>query len=300
MINVKNASRVLIPSRVVSSTRIKPDEIKIAWVTDAHVSTLRQDRGTAESYAKFVDWVNTQLYITAVIDTGDAIHDYVTDPDAFTAWKTEFDRINGRSDWDTKNTVKLFAPGNHDLSPTVEGITVGYQLLIEALGYNSREVLGGSKFNYSVGIGEGDAKARIITIDSYTQTNGTHDVDNIYFPDATLNWIESELLNCEEEVIILAIHYAPHQLDSPTFFPETEANKLKQVVDTAVTSRPNLKVCTIGGHVHNATDGLVTYNNLGDNLVGYRIPTYWANEKFTVIKIDKDKNITFTMIDVSN
>ncbi len=263
----------------------EPATLNILAITDTHLQAGADDQdppsggiGPLNNY--YATPANLRHMLDIVNDTADGhllVHlgDICEPPD----------------DWDyflhIWNQVQIpteIAIGNHDF----DGST--YEELSAILSYDGRPELGGSVFNKSFAIGEEPLKARVIIIDTnYDQHNQhTNPVVGRY-SDAGLQWIAHELEMATEPVILFFSHHAPHHYNHPApspLFNTASAMAFKGIVETAMETRPELRMHYFHGHWHGA--GLEVLHTLGPGIPAYRVPATVHTERGYLARIRVD------------
>lgn len=242
------------------------DFVTIYILTDTHLrygvdgNPLAPGAGTAAGRAyyasqskvrNFIDIVkfDNPDYVTHLGDVCDGVGDYVF----------------FQNQWAQLDIPKSITIGNHDLDHT-------YDELIDLFGYTGREEVAGSVFNESVRIEKGSMKVRYIILDTNFDSSNIHiNTTQGRLNDQGLLYLQTELQSCTEQFCVIASHMLPHYIAYNSYFNSDSAAAIKVVVDNALLVNPNLKkVIWLAGHAH--TPSIVTYNNLGAGLLGYRLP----------------------------
>lgn len=246
---------------MVLKTRFKRDinsskrkqALKINWITDTHFYSRTDGDPESEDglgaiytvnhgewhlyagsakFKQFVDLTN-QSDCDFVVHTGDMVQD--SDDET---WNIFIDN------WDNITKEKEFTIGNHDL---MHGNS--YNDVVSKVGYGDRGIIAGSVFNRSFSISNGVFDVRVIMADSNINNDGEHQGSGSgWFQQDLLDWIDSELKNCEENIVLIFTHHAPH-LHSVNKFDEGQAYQYESIVMDAINNR-GLTVHTFFGHHH--------------------------------------------------
>ncbi len=173
------------------------------------------------------------------------------------------------TEWNKVVALKGLTPGNHDLDDYGEDIN----RLVTLLGYHNEQELGGSKFNKSFAVNK---DLRIVILDS------TYDSDNRHTPSSRskvstkgIGFLEKQLKYCTQKHIVVFSHNIPHYNSYPTesnpYYIKQGSLDAQNAIDRSRTFNPNLQsINWFGGHAH--TPSIVSYDSLGPNSIGYRLP----------------------------
>ena len=271
--------------------------IKIYFTTDMHMreSTDRKpddpnakagDRYYYASMTKFKQMIENAN--NNPLDAFFICGDIFEDSKDFEWFNAEYDKIDN-------SMIKALTIGNHDSAGGVSA----YNSLVTGFGYQGNEEIAGSKFNYVVSLSNDYASVKCIFVDTNFDNNGVHNgVLSGVFTNSEMQWVESEIANSTEDVILLVSHSIPH-LYSITesgipYFNVENANAIQNMVE----SYPRKKIYAVGGHHH--VDNVVEYNNLGNMFKGYVIPSLsrYESSNYVVMNILPNKTITFDTYNV--
>lgn len=218
---------------------------------------------------KFVNHNNTEKgRADCILCLGDIINgdgDLGYD-DSFNMFMTEWNKLDA-------TIPKAITAGNHDYSTTIPemvGSLTKHEYVAEKLGYGSRPMNQGSKFNETF-VAEGNGiEIRFINFDTNKTAADTWSISGGYMSVEQLNFIETTIENSEQEIIVLFTHrFRP-------LMPEEECLKVEQIVADAMAARPELKVSLFFGHEH-PYKALQKYPVIGE-MRQYNIPAIVDNE----------------------
>lgn len=111
---------------------------------------------------------------------------------------------------------------------------------------------------------------RLIILDTNIHDTGLHEAASMgYLQPATLAWVQTELANSPEDVILIASHHGPHSYGLR--FRQADALALQNLVDAEVAARPSRKIRGIFGHWH-VHQVVQKFDTLGGNFPGLLAP----------------------------
>lgn len=268
--------------------------IKISVITDVHLRSnvdkdplslcagdARKYYASHSNYRHFRDIVNSDNDADLVLDLGDAL-------DASGACGSDGAFLSSIISTITPNY--RITIGNHDFDDKT------YSDLVTLFGRDAEPEIGGSKFNEKIVLENGNANIQLMLLDTNFIDNTHANTARGDYHSDTLSWVTNELATPSSNNILFASHHLPHYYQHPSawpYFQEAGALAFQAIIDNAVANNPDLKISYIGGHHH--TNSLITYDNLGINLPGYRLPTSIQIEHGykTTITIDRQGNINF-------
>jgi predicted phosphodiesterase len=203
------------------------------------------------------------------------------------------DAVQTNVDWDSFMPLwkgitqpKLYIAGNHDFDnfQTFEQIAMKF-------GYQGRVPINGNKFNYSEMVTFGDVQFLLISLDTNVNYSWEGKLDQ-----TRLDWVANLLNTTTAPFAIIFSHAAPHTYPS-TYFNQTDAIALKNVVDTALSTNSNLaRVQGIHGHSH-PTNTYTDTATLGVNFPGLVLKANTGTSgAFTKITIDTNENIAWETV----
>lgn len=269
--------------------------LKFYWTTDLHTkasvdkdpnatgATNGNNRYFYASMNKFKQMITeaNSKPLEAFIITGDMFEDERD----FNFFMTEWNEIDA-------SMRKELTIGNHDMV----GGASAYDDCVTGFGYDARTEIAGSKFNQSFSLSNGLVSARVLIVDSNFDENGNHAISTTgRFTQAELDWLESEMQNATEEVILLMTHHAPHNYDEAGhfYFDQTSAFSIRDIVDNLKVSQPEKVVHCLAGHFHQTE--VKPYTNLGNNFKGYlgEALTLYEESDYMVVNVLPNKELYF-------
>ncbi len=217
------------------------DSLRLYWMTDIHLV----DELTARPEAPGAIWMERHYYASldklrqavdianlekpdCVICTGDVI-DRAQPLDSF------------MKEWRRIEPPKAFVIGNHDLD-------IGGEAFEEQFGISNEPLTAGSRFNRSIAMRNGEAAARVLLLDTYIGENGKrlYDTCEGTIAGEAFEWLEKEILACEEKLILLFSH---NGLGGPEEYFDRKAVVRFMELASRATARGK-KLINLAGHHH--------------------------------------------------
>lgn len=263
----------------------KSSLFSITFLSDSHINSSAVDDEAypnassppmyfytaREKLQQFINQSNIMLPDVAI-----HLGDIIDGPNADTSFEM------GMQYWNMldSNISKHISPGNHDAPGW------GMETVAQTLGYGSREIVAGSKFNESFALSSKGIYIRFIGYDSNLALDGSYQgASKTYMSDTLMAWIESELLNSPEDLIFIYTHRA-----SASYIQEPGWTNFKNMLESVVRQRPELNINIVYGHSHVPSIIKYTYLNVGKVVPMYNISALVDNteSEFYTFYVSKD------------
>ena len=272
----------ILKRNLLNSNKSKENLFKISIISDMHV-IKEADRDESfpsigrrifytpmTKIRQFVESVNNDtVKPDLILNLGDVINgDTGLDYDgAFDMFMGEWNKIDS-------SIPKAITVGNHDYTSTIPSEVNGqsrHDYIAEKLGYGSNPYIDLCKTQESFSVSGKSLDVRVINFDTNRIENGGFTSAGEFVREETMNWIESELLNCEETTIIIMTHkYRP-------YMDEVQVLKFEQMIADVQEVREDLEIFLFTGHSHVLTI-VENYPVLGDFRI-FNVPAIVDNLK---------------------
>lgn len=216
------------------------DHIKIAWISDSHITSAAPARLTALQAA--ISTINTWNADLAVV-TGDIVENNENDTALMAAALAALGGLT--CTW-------AFCLGNHDLIPDNSHKSPVYGPTWLAAW---KAAAGISDFVRAFNVG----KARIIMADTNYTSSGTYGwTDATTIPTAQLDWIENELATTTQDFAVICSHHSPGLSSQYTDYPDHAPTGEEQATIQAMLDGQAIPKIWLCGHDH--PDGILHPN----------------------------------------
>jgi len=276
--------------------------LRIGWVTDQHVdstsngnpdhpgATLGVPPNSNYFWQAAARWNSVAAKLNAIhaaeplhclVNTGDVANEALASDWAL--WQPA---------WDNLNMPTMFTPGNVDVSPGAG--RDGYSDIVTRLGYGGRVENANSAFNHAWSLTGGDVAARMVTLDTTLQSDGTRGAHPGYLPEAARDWLEAQLLSAVETVALVWSHHGPPSV-AMSEFNSDDAAAVGSLLNRVTAARPNLRIHWLYGHEHYVTSvkrATVPATNV-PGWCGPAVVQYADGPRFNVVSVYRDGSITF-------
>lgn len=268
--------------------------LTLIWGSDSHVkASVDGDPGAEGSQGA------TRKYYTA----GQKLQNFVDDVNRINPDLVFFggDMVNGTeieskelfmSKWSQLDPIirKELTIGNHDL-PYLR--TNDISDIEDTFGYGERSKIAGSKFNQSFVLSNQTNSVKVIIVDTNIDEDGTHyNMTEQKLKKPVRDWVESELLNSEQNHVILLSHAGVE--DDYIHFNRDDAQAFKTMVENTLQQKPELKIYNIYGHRHQQS--VYHDDRLGNMIESYSCPAIVDNEigKYVEFTFSEENGLYYT------
>ena len=136
---------------------------------------------------------------------------------------------------------------------------------------------GGSVWNGQFTYDRYDYKLHFVMMDCLYDANNERSERTDGLHEETVSWLQNILQTTDANMVVLMSHAMPHFHSAHSSYywgRSAQGDEIVNIVEDAIGSNENLeKVAWFAGHWHGVPwDGVREYTNLGEHLVGYRIP----------------------------